>query len=167
MSSVSARTPSGPDWRSGLAGLGGGVAHSLGDLLAHRQAGAKLRSGRGQSAAFALGQGFGHLKFDVIIQITDRSHAGAFVNGLLDFRRQGNIFDDKTGNLQPVFGGDGRVDDRQEGLTEFVVAGGHVEHGHLGQGDGLGEDADDARAHGIAKFIKAEMGVGAGDFLEK
>ena len=119
------------------------------------------------AAAFAFGEGFGHLEFDVVVEIAHRGHAGPLVNGLLDFRRQGDVFDDETGNLDAVFAGDGGVDDRQEGLRPVPRSARPRRARHLGQGDGFAEDADDARAHGVAEFVEAEMGVGAGDFLEK
>ncbi len=52
-------------------------------------------------------------------------------------------------------------------LAQVAIARGHVQHRHLGLGQGLGEDADDARAHGVGKLVDAEVLVRARHFLEE
>ena len=48
----------------------------------------------------------GHLEFHVIVEVANRRHAAALVNGLLDFRRHGDVFHDEAGNLDAVFARD-------------------------------------------------------------
>ena len=102
----------------------------LGDLLAHRQAAPSWAAVPAKPPPSPLVDGFGHLEFDVVIEISHRRHAGTLVNGLLDLRREGDVFHDKAGNFDAIFAGDGGVDDRQEGRAQFIVARGDVEHGH-------------------------------------
>ena len=138
-----------------------------GHLLAHRQAGAKLRRGAGRAAAFALAQALGHLELHVVVEIADRRHARALVNGLLDFRRQRDVLDDEAGDLEAVFGRHGRVDQRQQRLAQLLVARRDVQHRHLRGGQRVAEHADDPRAHGVGELVEPEMVVGAGDLPQE
>jgi len=76
-------------------------AHCIHHLLAHRQTGAQScgRARHASAFAAALGHSFGHLELHVIVQVADRGHAAAFVNRLLDFLRQRDVFDDEAADL--------------------------------------------------------------------
>ena len=55
-------------------------------------------------------------------------------NVLLDLGRHRHVLDDETGDLQPIFRRHRRVDKRQQGIAQFLVARRHVQHRHLGDG---------------------------------
>ena len=73
----------------------------------------------------------------------------------------------KLGTVDPVLRFELRVDERQQRFAHFLVARRDVERRHLGAGDGVAEDADDARAHRVGELVEAEVVVGAGDFLQE
>jgi len=71
--------------------------------------------------------------------------------------------DDEAGNFNSISSRDGRIDERQERFAEFVVAARRQSStGTLAEASASVKHADDARAHGIGKFIQPEMIVGAG-----
>ncbi|MEZ5285992.1 MAG: hypothetical protein R2712_14520 [Vicinamibacterales bacterium] len=83
-------------------------------------------------------------------------------------RRHRHVLDDEAReSLKGRIRGHGRVDERQERVTELRIARGHIEHGDLRGGDGVGEDADDARAHRIAELVQPEVVVRSRHFAQE
>ena len=91
----------------------------------------------------------------------------ALVDRAFDLGRHRHVLDDEAGDLEAVLRGDRRIDHRQQRVAELAVARGHVEHRHLRRRDRVGEQADDARAHGVAELVEPEVVIGAGDLAQE
>ena len=139
--------------------------HFLGQSEAYGHLGGA--AGSAGSLAASLGHAFGGLKFDIVIEVADDGHAGAFVDSGLDLWRHRDIFHGEAGDFDAVFAGNGWINQWQQGIAELAVARGYIEGGQVGGGEGVGEHADDARAHGVGEFIEAEIVIGTGDFFEE
>ena len=136
----------------------------LHDLLRHRQADRHLRRHPTRAAAFF--HPLRHLEFDVVVQISDRRHAGTFVDRLLDFRRDGDVLENEARQLDAVFRLDDRIDQWQERLAHFLITGRDIEHRNFRSRERVAEDADDARTHRLGEFIETKIAIRAGHFLE-
>ena len=151
-----------------LAGSRRGLLHLFHHLLGHAKAHGHGGGHGGCRRAFtAAGHGLAHLVLHIVVEVANGAHAGALVDGLFHFGRYGDVLQHEAGHLDAVLLDHGRVDDLHQRLAQVAIARGHVQHRHLGLGQGLGEDADDARAHGVGKLVDAEVLVRARHFLEE
>jgi len=146
------------------------VLHGLHHFLSHAEAHRHLAGGScggTSTVGTTLSHGLRHLEFYVVVEISDGAHTRPLVDGCLDFRRDGNVLDEEAGDLDSVFGGDLRVDQRQQRFAEFRVARGHVERWHAAGREGIAENANNPRTHGIGELVEPEMLIRAGDFFEE
>ena len=136
-------------------------------LLRHAKAHGHAGGQGGRAIARAVGHGLAHLVFHVVVQVANGGHAGALVYGLLHLGRHRDVFQNKTGDFQPVFIHHRWVDDLHQRLAQIAVARGDIEHGDFGLGQRLAENTHDARAHGVGKLIQAKVLVGARHFFQE
>src|SRR5262249_8212915 len=108
-----------------------------------------------------------HLVLDEIVEIADRGHAGAFVDRLLDFRRDRNVLDNKTGKLETILRPDYGVDDWQQCLTKFRIARRNVERGNLRRRQRVRKNAHQPGPHRFGNLVYSKVLIGADNFLQK
>ena len=136
--------------------------------MRHAKAHGHLCGHGGSGTRFAaLRHGLPHLVFDVIVQVANHAHAGAFVDGFFHLGRNRNVFQNEAADFQTVFIAHGRVDDGQQRITQFAVTLGNVQHRHVCLGQRFGKHADNARAHGVVELIQAEVLIGARHFFQE
>ena len=146
-----------PESGGGAPGSGGGHAgccgwrHVAHHLLCHGETHGHLSRRPGRAAT--LGEALAHLIFHVVVQIADDAHARTLVDGLLDFRRHGDVFENEARHFEAVLSGHLRIDGRHQCLAQLAVAAGHIESRDLGGGQCIAERADHPRAHRIGKLV--------------
>ena len=94
--------------------------HAIGHTKTHGDFG-----GRACDTRAAVGHAFSHLEFHIVVEITDRTHAGTLVDRLLDLLGNADVLHDEGTELESVFLLQDRVQQGQQRVAQDQLHDGH------------------------------------------